>query len=62
MKDYADKKWLSEPIPDQRLAQAISYLKERNLWRGSSSCEHVYKNSDGRFVSPGRQFMPDPFK
>ncbi len=61
MKDFADKKWLSEPLKDDRLDNAIAYLKERNLWRGSPSCEHVYKNSDGRVVVPGRRLMPGGF-
>ena len=45
----------------QKLEQAIGYLKEKGIWRGSSTCQHRYRNSDGRVVIPVRKLMPGGF-
>ena len=45
----------------QKREQAIGYLKEKGIWRGSSDCQHRYRNSDGRVVLPTRKLLPGGF-
>ncbi len=57
MKDYK----LEHGSTQQKLEQAIGYLKEKGIWRGSSACQHRYRNADGRLVLPTRKLMPGGF-
>ena len=44
---------------EDKLGRAIGYLKEKGIWRGSSTCNHRYKNSDGRVSSLAANFFQE---
>lgn len=61
MKDYADKGWLLDQpsSTEEKLGRAIGYLMARGICRGKPDCNHVYRNADGKRVTPILRYSRD---